>query len=132
MLPAQRGIGWNWQVKSVPADPDAELPRWMYVRRQLWRCVVYYLQSVVVLTLLGFACDLKAQVGNHDYRRKIVLDALVGWAGAVWVWDRLSCAYSVAAALGISSGITETWEWPPLMGSLKDAWSVRQMWRYDF
>ena len=31
MLPVHRGIGWNWQVKGIPADPDAKLPRWRYV-----------------------------------------------------------------------------------------------------
>jgi hypothetical protein len=55
-------------------------------------------------------------------------NAVIGWSGAIWVWCRLCCAYSMAAVLSVSFGVFETWEWPPLMGNLDDAWSVRQMW----
>jgi hypothetical protein len=130
MLPAQRGIGWNWQVKNVPEDPYARLPRWQYVWCQLRWAVLYYVQSVAVLTILGMGCVLKAEPVSDELFMAVVADAVVGWSGAVWVWDRLNCAYLLAAALGVATGVTEPWEWPPLMGPLKDAWSVRQMWRY--
>jgi hypothetical protein len=128
MLPAQRG--WNWQVKGVPIDPYAKLPRWQYIGLQLWWVVFYYVQSMGMLTGLGLGCALKAQVRPDELLKTIVVNAIVGWSGAVWVWDRLNCAYRLAAALGVATGATEIWEWPPLMGPLKDAWSVRQMWRY--
>ncbi|KAF2814356.1 uncharacterized protein BDZ99DRAFT_380904 [Mytilinidion resinicola] len=128
MLPAQRGIGWNWQVKGVPADSNAKLPRWQYVGWQIRWTVFYYAQSVGALTALGLGCALRAQVGPDEHVKRAVANAIVGWSGATWVWDRLNCAYRLAAALGVATGTTETWEWPPLMGPLKDAWSVRQMW----
>lgn len=132
MLPAQRGIGWNWQVKGVPADTNAQLPRWQYVGWQIWWVVFYYAQSVGALTALGLGCALRAQVGPDEQVKRVAANAIVGWSGAVWVWDRLNCAYGLAASLGVATGATGTWEWPPLMGSLKDAWSVRQMWRYVY
>ncbi|GFN12541.1 hypothetical protein AtubIFM55763_003202 [Aspergillus tubingensis] len=128
MLPVHRGIGWNWQVKGVPADPHAKLPRWQYVGWQMWWVVFYYVQSMGTLAGLGLGCALRAQIRSDELLKTVVVNAIVGWLGAVWIWDRLNCAYRLAAALGVATGATETWEWPPLMGPLKDAWSVRQMW----
>jgi hypothetical protein len=133
MLPAHRGIGWNWQVKGVPEDHSSKLSKWTYVRVHVWWAVFYYVQSVVMLIVLGCASALQEKVPFDDYWKVIAVDAIVGWSGAVWVWDRLNCAYSTAATLAVALNLTETWEWPPLMGPLKDTWSVRQMWRYvDF
>jgi hypothetical protein len=132
MLPAQRGVGWSWQVKGIPVDPDAKLPRWRYVSVQLWWTVFYYLQSVGALAALGLGCAWRAQSGPDDHVKRAAANAVVGWSGAVWVWDRLNCAYKLAAVLGVTTGATGTWEWPPLMGPLQDAWSVRQMWRYVY
>ena len=132
MLPAQRGIGWNWQVKGVPSDPLAKIPRWHFVRRQIWLALFFYAQSIGALAAVGFGYALRAQLEPDRRVGRAIAGVVMGWSGAVWVWDRLSCAYSLAAALGVASGITGTWEWPPLMGALKDAWSVRQMWRYVY
>jgi hypothetical protein len=130
MFPVHRGIGWNWQVKGVPADTYSKLPRWQYVGWQIWWVVFYYAQSVGTLTMLGLGCALRAQVRSDEYVKIAITNAIVGWSGAVWVWDRLNCAYRLAAALGVATGLTKPWEWPSLMGPLRDAWSVRQMWRY--
>ncbi|QIW96627.1 hypothetical protein AMS68_002145 [Peltaster fructicola] len=111
MLPTQRGIGWNWQIKDVPPGHSNA---WQHAQ---W-AIFYYAQSVVMLIILGASLEGQGLLAN----------AIVGWSGAIWVWDRLNCAYSVVAALTIALRICEPWEWPPLMGSLKDAWTVRRMW----
>lgn len=129
MLPAHRGIGWNWQVKGVPSDPYVHMSKWKYVRKHLGWSIFYYLQSVAALFILGFSYSMKQSL-THGLFTKALVDVLVGWSGAMWVWDRLNCAYSLAAAVSVAISISETWEWPPLMGSLRLAWSVRQMWRY--
>ncbi|KAK4494433.1 hypothetical protein PRZ48_014731 [Zasmidium cellare] len=128
MLPAQRGIGWNWQVKGIPRDEEARLGKWEFVGRKVFWMVFFYLQSVVALTALGFGVALREHFEPEERVESFIAGAIVGWAGAIWVWDRLNCAYSVAAALSVAVGMTGTWEWPPLMGPLKEAWSVRQMW----
>ncbi|KAF2165963.1 hypothetical protein M409DRAFT_23691 [Zasmidium cellare ATCC 36951] len=128
MLPAQRGIGWNWQVKGIPHDSEGRLSRWEFVGRKTFWAVFFYLQSVVPLTVLGFGVAFREHFRPEQRVDSAVAGAIVGWAGAIWVWDRLNCAYSLAAAFSVAVGMTETWEWPPLMGPLKDAWSVRQMW----
>lgn len=129
MLPAQRGIGWNWQVKGIPTDSEAALPKWHYVRSKAIWVIFYYLQSTVALTALGFGIGLRERCTPDQKIESLVAGATVGWVGAIWVWDRLNCAYSLAAAFSVALGMTGTWEWPPLMGPLRDAWSVRQMWR---
>jgi hypothetical protein len=129
MLPAHRGVGWDWQVKGVPEDPYVKFSRWKYVRVNVWWTAFYYVQSAIALIVLGFSYALREQSEAHEFWNIVVLNAVLGWSGAIWVWDRLNCAYSLAAALSVGMGLCDNWEWPPLMGPLKDAWSVRQMWR---
>jgi hypothetical protein len=131
MLPAHRGIGWNWQVKGVPKDPYSKLPKWKYVGVHVGWTVFYYGQSVVMLVILGYGSALRDQTTSSNHWKVMLMNSIIGWSGAIWVWDRLQCAYSMAAVLSAALGVCNTWEWPPLMGSLKEAWSVRQMWRYE-
>ncbi|KAI9698089.1 MAG: hypothetical protein M1820_007597 [Bogoriella megaspora] len=132
MIPCHRGIGWNWQVKGVPPDPYAWLPKWEYVGKHLGWAVLVYLRSAVMLVGMGFGSQMQFErstsaSGNWTWEY-MIWDAVIGWSGATWVWDRLCCAYSFAAALSVAIGLSEVWEWPPLMGDLREAWSVRQMW----
>lgn len=82
-----------------------------------------------MLLLMGLASALQKSVSEKKVHA-LVFDAAIGWSGAMWVCDRLNCFYSVAAAVTVAAGINDTWEWPPLMGSFKDGWSVRRIWRY--
>jgi len=129
MIPSHRGIGWNWQVKGVPSDPNAKLSKWKYVRKHTQRIALTYFRSVAMLVIMGLSSTMQNKLGNEKSWESIFLDVIIGWSGAIWVWDRLNCFYSLLAALSVAIGLCETWEWPPLTGLLKDAWSVRQMWR---
>jgi hypothetical protein len=60
MIPSHRGVGWNWQVKNVPQNPDKSLPKWTYVKRQLQRSLVAYLQSTAMLVILGCSSTMNA------------------------------------------------------------------------
>ncbi|KAF2489059.1 hypothetical protein BU16DRAFT_544479 [Lophium mytilinum] len=128
MIPAHRGIGWNWQVKGVPSDPNAKLSKMMYVRAHLQHVIFTYLRSVAMLVIMGFCSAVQKEYRPGQDWVSSALDAMIGWSGAIWVWDRLNCFYSAAAALSVAIGVCERWEWPPLTGQIRDAWSVRQMW----
>lgn len=128
MIPSHRGIGWNWQVKNVPQNPDKELPKWTYVERNLKRSLLAYLQSTVMLLVLGCGSKANDIISMDHTLTRVIMDAIIGWSGAIWVWSRLCCFYSFLAAVSVTFSVCETWEWPPLMGNLRDAWSVRQMW----
>jgi len=128
MVPSHRGIGWNWQVKGVLDDPYEDLSKRAFVGRHIQKMMIAYLRSMAMLMLLGWgsAAEVRLSFEARPYHRMV--DALIGWSGAIWVWDRLNFAYSFIAAVSVGSGVCETWQWPPLMGKLRDAWSVRQVW----
>ncbi|CAI6333749.1 unnamed protein product [Periconia digitata] len=128
MIPAQRGIGWNWQVKGDSVGPESELSHWQYIQNCLKKALVCYLNSVGALVMVGFGYTFRIAFNSDHYVQSALANGLVGISGAIWVWNRLECSYSLAAAIGVGTGLTGAWEWPPLMASLKSAWSVRQMW----
>lgn len=127
MITPNRGIGWMWQVKGVPADPDMALPKWKYVRRRLLRGVVTFIRSLTALYVLGLATAV--QTDTTDFWTWTALNVTIGWSGATWAWNGINYIYSFASAITMTVGLCEQWEWPPLTGSLPDAWNVRQMWR---
>ena len=135
MTAPHRGIGWNWQVKGVPFNPYEGYGKWKSVAVQVGWAVFYYVQSIVMLVVLGWSVAMRDEIesgfwtGAGELNLEVfTFNAIIGWAGAIWVWDRLCCAYSMVAALSVAIGMYDTWEWPPLMGSIDDAWTVRQMW----
>lgn len=127
MIMPNRGIGWNWRVKGVPEDPDVGLPKWSYVRRRVFGGLVTYLRSLTALYVLGMATTLQAEV--KDIWMWTILNAVIGWCGAIWAWNGINFVNNFAAAITVSIGLCGQWEWPPMTGNLPDAWSVRQMWR---
>jgi hypothetical protein len=133
MTPSHRGIGWDWQVKNVPANPDEQLPRWKFVGKHLGKMAVHYGRSTVMLVIMATATTLEGQLRlnlGHEmsWGTHATLNAITGWAGALWICDRLGSFYSSLAAVSVALGICETWQWPPLIGNLEDAWSVGQAW----
>lgn len=78
-----------------------------------------------MLVLMEFISNTQRErIHSHPWVL-VLLDAVIGWSGAIWVWDRLNCFYSLAAVVSIFIGNCGTWEWPLLVGSVEDAWSVR-------
>lgn len=128
MVPSHRGIGWNWQVKNVHFDPNHNLQKWAYVKRHLMISVRAYVCSVFMLILLGWSSTTQERLSSNHSFSFCIANSLIGWSGATWVWFRLCCFYSFMAALSVAFGVCEIWQWPPIMGNLWDAWSVRQMW----
>ena len=128
MVPSHRGMGWNWQVKGVPDDPYEGLSKRAFVGKHIQKMIIAYLRSMAMLVLLGWGSAAEARQSSEARPYHRMVDALIGWYGASWVWDRLNFAYSFMAAVFVGSGVCETWQWPPLMGKLRDAWSVRQVW----
>ncbi|KAJ8110786.1 hypothetical protein OPT61_g6458 [Boeremia exigua] len=125
MVPSHRGIGWNWQIKNIPLDPNLDLSKRDWIIRQAKSAVLAYLQSIAMLVMLGFTSSLQQTTRTLAMP---FLNALIGWSGAIWIYSRLTCFYSTSSALTVALGFYEIWQLPPLMGSVRDAWSVRQFW----
>lgn len=128
MVPMQRGVGWNWGVKDLPETAGVELPKWAYVGDRFCSAVEAYVYSTMLLVVLGFASALEAEVVSGNAVLRLVANAVIGWAGAFWILNRLRCYYSFCAAVSVALGVYEQWQWPPLVGRLGDAWSVAQLW----
>lgn len=128
MVPSHRGIGWNWQVKNIPLESAEVLNGWKFVRVHMLRAVIAYCRSVAMLVILGCGSAVEHRHSADGYVVAWLSKCIVGWSGAIWVWDRLNCFHSLLAFTSVALGICEPWQWPPLMSRLRDAWSVRQMW----
>ncbi|KAH6613127.1 hypothetical protein C7974DRAFT_405197 [Boeremia exigua] len=127
MVPSHRGIGWNWQIKNVPSDPNGHLARLAWIKLQTRKAVVSYIGSLLMLTILGFMSAIEEQ-SQGSPSIELVVDAIIGWTGAIWIYCRLCCFYSTSSVVTVALGIYEIWQLPPLMGDLHNAWSVRQFW----
>ena len=123
-----RGVGWNWQVKGVPEHSNSGLRRFDFVVKYLILAGRSWIYKIMCHYLIGIATAGQFYTNNAIILR--VCDVLIGWAGASWAYHGLNSVYRLGAALSVAIRLCEPWEWPPLFGSLSDAWSVRQMWRY--
>ncbi|KAI0897392.1 membrane bound O-acyl transferase family-domain-containing protein [Annulohypoxylon nitens] len=125
-----RGIGWDWRVKNVPPHPEADLAPLQFVWGQavqvIWRTA---LKAVAVYTI-GFCKAIEPLVTSSAVHW--LIDAIVAWCGAAWSWNTIGVSYAAGAAITVVLGICEPWEWPPVFGSLGDAWSVRQVWSTSY
>lgn len=128
MVPSHRGIGWNWQVKNIPKDPYKHLRKWKYVQSHLQKAVLAYMSSLAMLILMGYCSALESQLSSSSKPTLAMMNILIGWSGAIWIWARVTCFYSLLASASVAMGICETWQWPPLMGEIRDAWSVTRVW----
>jgi hypothetical protein len=131
MVPSHRGIGWNWQINNIPDDGKGQLSRWRWISYQAAKAVLAYMASVCMLVVMGLASVLERpedRAPTFSAAQTFVLDAVIGLAGAIWIYCRLQTFYSSASAVTVALGVYERWQLPPLMGNLRDAWSVRQFW----
>lgn len=122
-----RGIGWNVQVKGIPDHPDAYTGRWIFVRRSLLRSAISQCRRLISVYAIGLA--IAARESPRLSASSWIWSVVIGWAGGSWAYNGVDAAYNLGAALTVAVGLCEPWEWPPMFGPLKEAWSVRQMWR---
>lgn len=132
MIPSHRGIGWSWQIKNVPKDPVAHLSNRRWVLHQAKKAAVAYIGSLFMLIILGFTSAYEKKqhtaVETTGSAAGFLMDAALGWAGAIWIYCRLISFYSSASAITVALRIYKIWQLPPLMGSVRDAYSVRRFW----
>jgi hypothetical protein len=126
--PLGRGIGWNWQVKGVPSHCYDKMSRGQFAVYHLLLAAKSILYKCFCLYLLGLNASVKA--ASHNAAVQMLCHVLVGWSGAFWAVNGINTMYRAVAASTVAVGLCDPWQWPPMFGSLQDAWSVRQMWRW--
>lgn len=127
LVTISRGIGWNVQVKGVPAHPLAKSTRSDFVRKMVFRAGRSWVYKLLFMAGMGFATTMKEDAKSSTTRW--AMGIAIGWCGAAHSYTGIKWLYSSGAAASVAIGLCEPWEWPPMFGSLRDAWSVRQMWR---
>lgn len=126
-----RGIGWNWQVRKIPSNPDIGLTNRQAAIQHLLRAAKYFVRKTAALYLINFANTLRIRnsgLENEDRIYTVLIETIFVWATQIRMFDSFKSLYSSAAAVTIFLGICLPAEWPPLTGKLGNAWSVRQVW----
>ncbi|XXH02666.1 hypothetical protein Hte_009048 [Hypoxylon texense] len=123
-----RGIGWNWQVKNVPAHPGASQSRLRFVSARVVEVAGRSALKALAVYIIGFCLAIKPSVATTTALNAFLVDAVISWCGAVWSFNTIGVAHAAGGAATVLLGACEPWEWPPVFGALGDAWSVRQLW----
>ncbi|KAF2772447.1 hypothetical protein EJ03DRAFT_204302 [Teratosphaeria nubilosa] len=123
-----RGIGWDWQVKGVPSNPDASLPRWKYVIKKLLQVVYHQLMNAAAEVALGFSWYLTLNPSAVPSMPQQTWLVTTCWSVAILYCQAFLSTHAIAALITVGTGLSSSWEWPPLMDSLSKAWSLRQVW----
>ncbi|KAI1779261.1 membrane bound O-acyl transferase family-domain-containing protein [Hypoxylon cercidicola] len=126
-----RGIGWNWQVKGVPAHPGARQSRSRFVFERVVEVARRSALKALAVYGIGFCTTVRSSVSTSPVD-EFLLDAFVSWCGAVWSFNTIGVAHAAGGAVTVLLGICEPWEWPPVFGALGEAWSVRQLWSTSY
>lgn len=124
-----RGIGWDWQVKNVPANPDAGRSRWAFVGLSLLDFARRSALRALAVYGIGFCQTVQPSVAATSPVLSRALDVVINWCGGVWGWQTIGLSQAGGSAVAVALGLSEPWECPPMLDSLSNAWSVRQMWR---
>ncbi|KAJ7181595.1 membrane bound O-acyl transferase family-domain-containing protein, partial [Mycena crocata] len=124
-----RGIGWAHEPRYAnPPRPDPSTPRGTFVRRQLTEAVAIAALCETV-NFFNTRCNPALYAGGPSL-------AAYGWFWrylVVWTWAipmaaLAICGHNLNAAFSVATGASDPEDWPPYMGSLALAWSVRNFW----
>ncbi|KAF7352271.1 MBOAT-2 domain-containing protein [Mycena venus] len=128
LITSTRGVGWAHEQRYAnPPRPSPSTPRGAFIRSQIFQA-------------LGFAALTEA-INFFNMRNPALYTggpslAAYGWFWryqVVWAWSipmaAISiCNHALSAALSVGIGASDPEDWPPFMGSIMLAWSVRNFW----
>ncbi|KAI0010928.1 hypothetical protein F4779DRAFT_260529 [Xylariaceae sp. FL0662B] len=123
-----RGIGWDWQVKGVPAHPEPDATRLRFVGKRVLDFARHVALKSLAVYGIGFCQTVQPAVVQTSPWTAHLLGVIENWCGAVWGWNTIGLAYAAGAAITVLLGIYEPWQWPPMLNSVTMAWSVRRIW----
>lgn len=139
---SMRGVGWNWQVKNIPAV-ETQHPKWLVSLKPSSRPSTNRYRAFVRLSALRafrnyMLFDLcHCVIRSTSYSSKsppnifadsIARQILFGWLPSIGSYGALNMQYSIFAALTVSIGLYAPKDWPPLMGSLDAFTTIRETW----
>ncbi|KAG1859136.1 membrane bound O-acyl transferase family-domain-containing protein [Suillus tomentosus] len=123
LMQSPRGVGWNHQVKHIPAAPQQ--PRYLFILTSSLRAACHLVLFEVARLYVWYnpACS-PVTVGTRNYVARcadtIAFIGLTYWA--------LNACYFAMAAGSVALGLHEPRMWPDLFGSWRDGYTVRRAW----
>ncbi|KAJ7770963.1 membrane bound O-acyl transferase family-domain-containing protein [Mycena maculata] len=128
LFTSTRGIGWVHEPRHAnPPHPSPSTPRGAFVRAQIAEAVA---MAVIFETVNFFNTrNPSLYAGGPSL-------AAYGWFWrylVVWAWGLPMATAAIFghclnAAFSVGTGASDPEDWPPYMGSLSLAWSLRNFW----
>ena len=139
LLSNPRGIGQPWQVKGVPHFSSTE-PSYVPSRA---RYLAMRFASLVCCVLLRDLCAYTVPPSTKLYSDEAIpvfgcIDSLstnltmFRFTSTIFCWLHnalsITIAVDVVALVAIASGLSNPRDWPPVLGSLQELYTVRKFW----
>ena len=131
---SMRAVGTKWQAGNVP--PVKTTSRTASLVRSVWVCLVVFLWFDLA--------SLNPQVDHDDNfvrvkeyvltrfcevdRDELVLRAIASLSSYIKLYGIFSFWGEMMSFVTVLLGICDPSQWPPIFGSVGDAWSLRQFW----
>ncbi|KAF3315921.1 hypothetical protein TWF173_003116 [Orbilia oligospora] len=126
-----RGIPWNWRVRNIPPQPSYA-SRWEYLLKNVpvvfvYGCVLDALWKMRALfeftkyhgSLEGYGSSASRGVGEM---------ALNSIFAMVSMYVTTVFNYQMMAVAAVLIGISRPEDWPPVLGPVQEAYSLRRFW----
>ncbi|KAI0600673.1 hypothetical protein F4775DRAFT_582596 [Biscogniauxia sp. FL1348] len=121
-----RGVGWDWEVKGIIENHDAKLTRAQFLTKR-FVCLVYHF-VMQDLAVYGVEFCWTVQPTLESAAAKNACWFAICWFGGMTLYQGFGIWDNGVSAMTVLLGLCETWEWPPILGTLESSWSVRQFW----
>ncbi|KAJ7506654.1 membrane bound O-acyl transferase family-domain-containing protein [Mycena galericulata] len=130
LFSSTRGLGWAHEPRFAnPPHPSPSTPRAAFVRGQLTQALV----AAFLFEATNFVNMRYNNTAMYAGGRGLGADGWVWRYQAVWAWSVPMAAVAIwghclNAAVSVGVGASDPEDWPPYMGSIALAWSVRNFW----
>ncbi|KAG2145201.1 membrane bound O-acyl transferase family-domain-containing protein [Suillus clintonianus] len=125
VMQSPRGVGWNYQVKNVPAAPRQ--PRHLFVLSSTLRAVCHAILFEVARLYVWYNPAFSSPTVEIQTRSYVARCADTTAFIGLTYWG-LNAGYFAIAAGSVALGLNEPRMWPDLFGSWRDAYTIRRAW----
>lgn len=137
-----RGIGWNWEVGGIPDQapqsksyaPPSHLthPQLTTTSYFLFRTALRVLGSYIILDLTKFLSSqipyIHLSPRPSFFALPVATQVLLTWLHQLEAFTFINIPYQLTSFLLVLTSIHPPESWPPLFGSLSDAYLVSRAW----
>ena len=122
-----RGLGWGHQVPGL-RHVEAGISHWKFVLEEL----AYALTFSVAIDLLTLWYKHLQSTGTDApwtiLAEPIPMQILIGLSNIFRIFFEMASMHSLAAAATTAVGMYQPSDWPPIVGSLRDAYTLKRFW----